>query len=140
MSTPKNLPALTAHLLRVRAETGEGMSASELRVLADVLDGDQPVFIEAGMRLRTESGRVLTVPRFKGTLAQRLRALDEWLVAEALDECEATESVFAAGMIGGFDPRRLSPSDRSSLNDVLFGSERGALRRHVVDSDTEVAA
>lgn len=54
-----------------------------------------------------------------------LRALDAWLVEQALAKAVGDEHWTM--LVGFMDPKRLNPCDRDSLNDYLFGDERGAL-------------
>lgn len=96
-------------------------------------DHPRSIKVAAGEELQSESGRRMApFPRVDTSTDARggntLRRVDEWLLNEAKKESAGNEHL--AGILGRLNPKKLSPSDRDTLNDVLFGSEMGAQERH----------
>jgi hypothetical protein len=91
-------------------------------------------------RLLTKTGREIPLPRARAT-RQGLLKMDAWLHAQAIAELESrtvlvndqgavvrrvrppTTDEFQLDMVRRMDPKRLSPSDRDTLNYILFGVE-----------------
>ena len=92
---------------------------------------ESKLFLEEGQQLRTESGRIITVPRFKGKLQQRLNQVDDWLVREAIEEAESKNEDFGMTQFQQMAGRKLSPADRDALNEYVFGGE-AATTRHLI--------
>lgn len=94
---------------------------------------------EAGT-VTTVSGRKIAPPPLKGRIEQRLNQVDEWLWQEAMRETEGGDALGVAearrldfvrtqveAMRGKSGKLKLSPDDRTTLNEILFGKESVAL-------------
>ena len=78
--------------------------------------------------LVTLTGRRLAPPRQTGKNTNRgvtanVRAVDSWLIRQGIDEAAARGDEFVGGQFRALDPKRLTRSDRDSLNVYLFGQE-----------------
>lgn len=83
--------------------------------------------------LTTKSGRVIDPPKLKGRQSQRLQQIDNWLVEQAIEEFKDADPLgspkqrdndykqgIAKGMLGKDGKAKLSPSDRTVLNELLW--------------------
>ncbi len=87
--------------------------------------------------LRSKTGRTLApVPKFNTTsnagVTRALRSVDAWLIAEAKKEAEAAKDRFVTGVVEAIDLKNMSPSDRDTLNDIIFGHQNGPGDEHRV--------
>jgi len=70
--------------------------------------------IEYNLRLRKGSNRVIQ---------NDLKAIDAWLHQEAQMEANYYYDGYMAVFINGMNPKRLTPAERTMLNEYLFGVE-----------------
>ena len=70
--------------------------------------------IEYNLRLRKGSNRVIQ---------NDLKAIDAWLHQEAQMEANYYCDGYMAVFINGMNPKRLTPAERTMLNEYLFGVE-----------------
>ena len=70
--------------------------------------------IEYDLRLRKGSNRVIQ---------NDLKAIDAWLHQEAQMEANYYCDGYMAVFINGMNPKRLTPAERTMLNEYLFGVE-----------------
>ena len=70
--------------------------------------------IEYDLRLRKGSNRVIQ---------NDLKAIDAWLHQEAQMEANYYCDGYMAVFINGMNPKRLTPAERTLLNEYLFGVE-----------------
>lgn len=92
--------------------------------------------IQTGVVLVTKSGReTAPAPKVDATTERKtvatLKRVDAWLLDEARKEAAATKQDFAHGMLQGLDPNRMSPADRDTVNEILFGDVDGATAANV---------
>jgi N12 class adenine-specific DNA methylase len=96
------------------------------RVMAPIGDAYFPP-VYSGQKLRSQSGRDLTVPTFGGGSPRAdnvARAkLNAWLLDEARKEVAATGDTYLADMLKGLNPRNFSQGDRDTASDILFGPD-----------------
>ena len=87
--------------------------------------------IEPGDRLRSRSGRELSpAPKFSPAQSDRtatnaIRKIDTWLLDEARKEAVATKNDHLTTLLKGLDTKNFTPSDRDTVNEVLFGRTEG---------------
>lgn len=83
--------------------------------------------VQSGQKLRTQSGREITVPTFSGGSNRAdnvARAkLNAWLLDEARKEVAATNNDWQTGLLRGANARNFSQSDRDMASDILFGPD-----------------
>ena len=87
----------------------------------------QPI-IETGAVLRTKSGReTAPAPRIDASTKRKttkaLFNLDSWLLDEARKEVAGSD--YQTTLLKGLDPKNFSPSDRDTVNLLLFGDVEG---------------
>ena len=78
--------------------------------------------------IKTVRGRViqydLRLRRGNGSVIKNdLKKIDDWLLQEALIEADCFYDQYAHTIFCGMNPKRLSPADRTMLNEYLFGQE-----------------
>ena len=116
-----------------------GMGVQEQAVVTPKKESLAPeAGVRGGMtddgRLVTKSGREIPRPKYKTE-----RRLDLWLLTAAREELQSQSmaerlgkiapgspeatAAFQLQIVASMDPKRLSPSDRTVLNEILFGME-----------------
>lgn len=75
--------------------------------------------------IRLESGREIPLPKQAKGTAQGIKKLDAWLVKTALEDAVDAKNDYAETLFKGLNAKKLSTSDRDTLNDYLFGSADG---------------
>lgn len=91
------------------------------------VENTEPAQTEAGT-ITTLSGRVIAAPEQKSTqsnqgVTKNVRSVDAWLVAEAIKEADAKNDDFNGDQFKRIDPKKITPAERDSLNQYLFGQE-----------------
>ena len=94
-----------------------------------VLRGEPNMIVGKGDVVQTATGRETTpVPNVAGgtdrKAANAVRRLDAWLIENAQAEAKARGDDFNGPVFDQMEPKKLSPSDRETLNEYLFGDEQ----------------
>jgi N12 class adenine-specific DNA methylase len=108
-------------------QTQPAQSPSGSLVMAPIGDDYFPP-VQSGQKLRTQSGRDITVPTFSSgsNRADNLarRKLNAWLADETRKEVAASGAdSYLAGIVAGMNPKNMSQTDRDTASDILFGAD-----------------
>lgn len=81
--------------------------------------------VATGDVLTSPSGRTMSpVPKVDATSDRKtqntMRRVDQWMHNEAVAEASATGNEYLGTLLDAMNPKRLSQSDRDSLNDILY--------------------
>ena len=77
--------------------------------------------IQYNLRLRKGNNRIVQ---------NDLRKIDEWLHQEGILETEYMHNEYLNLMFSSMNPKKLTPCDRSMLNEYLFGVEEVMLHNY----------
>ncbi len=116
---------LGGRMAEAPAEEPEAEAEPEPEAPADRL------VVETGVVLRSQSGREMApAPKVDTTGVRKTQntvgRIDAWLLDEAKKEATAADNDYLGTLLGGINPKKMSQSDRDTINDVLFGDEDGA--------------
>lgn len=130
-------PDGTLHL-SLQSPTGEqytatGTEAKKYRVATPPkapkpFDPERGIEVSEGDTLKTSSGRTTTpFPKIdtgsEAKARNTVRRVDQWLIDNALAEARERGDDFNGPMFARMTPKSLSPADKASLNEYLFGEQ-----------------
>lgn len=115
---------INAHQSAENRQAGEA-DRGATPVAEAVQPAEQGRVIVAG-QIQTTSGRLITAPPTIRTDSNQkatadVKRVDAWLLGQGIAEATARNDDFAKTQFKGLDAKRLSPSDKDTLNEYLFG-------------------